>query len=366
MKTTHPAFKPPFCPKPECPHHEDPSDWEYVPDGYHRNQALGRNIRRFKCLTCRRSFSTQTFDTTYWLKRPDLLPKVFKASQACAGLRQIADLHGTSHPTVARQLGRLGRHCLLYHQRMRPKGSPSEDLVLDGFVSFEFSQYWPCEFHTLVGAKSHFLHGFTDSPLRRSGRMTEAQKKRRAELEETYGRPDPKTVVRDVEQVPRMAAPEPATIRLRSDEHAAYPRAIEKLEHLEVAHEQTNSKVRRTPKNPLFPINLLHLLIRHRGANHKRETIAQSKRRQGAIERLAVFQVSRNYVKARFVRRPKEESPAEVLGLMDQKLSLPELLKRRLFPTLMELPEVIEDYYYRRIVTAQLPEGRTHQLYYAF
>ena len=65
-----------------------------------------------------------------------------------------------------------------------------------------------------------------------------------------------------------------------------HPRALRRLPHLDVTHCTVNSRAVRTPRNPLFAINLLDLLIRHSGANHKRETIAFSKRRQSAIDRL--------------------------------------------------------------------------------
>ena len=67
----------------------------------------------------------------------------------------------------------------------------------------------------------------------------------------------------------------------------------------ESTHLVTSSKERRDVGNPLFPINLADLLIRHSSANHKRETIAWSKRRQASAERLAVFLVWRNYMKGR-------------------------------------------------------------------
>ena len=51
--------------------------------------------------------------------------------------------------------------------------------------------------------------------------------------------------------------------------------------------------------------DLLDLLIRHSGANHKRETIAFSKRRASAIERLCVFLVWRNWIKWFSERRPE-------------------------------------------------------------
>jgi hypothetical protein len=44
-----------------------------------------------------------------------------------------------------------------------------------------------------------------------------------------------------------------------------------------------------TTQNPLFPVNLADLLLRHSSANHKRETLAFSKRRQGTLYRMAIW-----------------------------------------------------------------------------
>ena len=118
--------------------------------------------------------------------------------------------------------------------------------------------------------------------------------------------------------------------------------------------------------NPLFPVNQAHLHMRHRGGNHERETIAFSKRRQSAMGRLAILQVGRNYMRPRSVHDPKGASPAEFLGLMTEKLSLGRLLRRRLFPSLMELPATVRQYYEGRVETRQIPNGRRHELKYAF
>ena len=75
--------------------------------------------------------------------------------------------------------------------------------MLDTFVSFEYSQYHPTGFHLLVGKQSHFLHGFTDSELRRSGSMTARQKRKRARLEALHGRPDPRSTEKEVAELLR-------------------------------------------------------------------------------------------------------------------------------------------------------------------
>jgi hypothetical protein len=88
----------------------------------------------------------------------------------------------------------------------------------------------------------------------------------------------------------------------------------------------------------------MDLLIRHSGANHKRETIAFSKRRQGAMERLAVFAVWVNFQKSRREKR-HDETPAQLLGLVPRKLTTAEILAHRRFPSRVELPERWRPYY---------------------
>jgi len=358
------AWTPPFCPNPKCSFHCSPEGWAWIKMGFFsRKHCQPAIIQRYRCLHCRRTFSTQTFDTTYWLKRPDLLPLIFHRSLACSGLRQIASEYGVSPNTIQGQLSRLGRHCLLYQQRHQPE--VEEPVVLDGFESFEYSQYFPFHFNVLVGKDSHFFYGFTDSPLRRKGSMTRTQKKRRQALECELGRPDPKALENGVVDLLKMLVPGKQELELYSDDHPAYPRAFKRLPGLSIRHDVTSSKERRTASNPLFPVNLLDLLFRHNGANHKRETIAYSKRRQGAIERLAVFQVWRNWMRSYSVRK-RGPTPAQALGLRRYRLSLRELLRTRLFVSRMRLPKVLESFYWRRVKTQAFRVNTGHTLNYAF
>ncbi|MBD3162233.1 MAG: hypothetical protein GF328_09010 [Candidatus Latescibacteria bacterium] len=126
-----------------------------------------------------------------------------------------------------------------------------------------------------------------------------------------------------------------------------------------------SSRRARTPGNPLFPVNLLDLLVRHSGSNHTRETIAFSKRRQAAAERLAIFQVWRNYMKS-LSERKQDATPAQRLSLREGKLTVKELLGGRLFPARVRLPERLMRYYRREVKTRQVANGRRHALRYAF
>jgi hypothetical protein len=321
-------------------------------------------VQRYRCLQCRRRFSAQTFRTSYWLKRPELLAPVFWRLLGGSGFRQIAREFGVSPSTPLTHSARLGRHCWLVHEQLRPRGPVGEPLALDSFISFELSQYHPTAFHLAAGQHSHFLYGFTDSELRRSGRMSRRQRRTRAQLEARHGRPHPRAVEREVAELLRIVAPRPQSLELHSDEHTDYPRALRHLQHLTVTHRTISSRAARTARNPLFAINLIDLLIRHSGANHKRETIAFSKRRQSAAERLAVFQVWRNYLKS-FSERARDATPAMRLGLLERPLSVRELLAQRLFPTRVGLPQRWARYYWREIETRRIARCARHRLRYA-
>lgn len=356
---------PPFCPNERCAFHRDPGPkWPWVRTGSFARSKPPLRVQRYQCRHCRRHFSEQTFRLGYWLKCPELLVPIFHHLVGGAAYRQAAREFGCSPQTVATHAARLGRHCQLFHERHRPHGPLAEPLVLDTFVSFEFSQYHPSGFHVAVGKRSHFFYGFTDSELRRSGRMTPAQKLKRARLEARHGRPDPRSTQKEVAALLGLVTAHSEALVLHTDEHTDYPRALKALRGIAVTHETISSRAARTAQNPLFAVNLLDMFIRHSGANHRRETIAFSKRRQGAAERMWCFLAWRNYVKS-FSERKRDGSPAMRLGIEARRWTVPRMLERRLFPGRVALPQRWQRYYWRQVPTRMIPNARTHRLRYA-
>jgi transposase-like protein len=359
------GFVPPFCPNAKCVHHRQlPAPWRWKRAGFYRRLAHPQLIPRFTCRSCRRSFSSQTFSTTYWLKRPDLPERVFMKAVGGMANRQIARDLEVAPSTIDRLLGRLGRHCLLLHASLTAHARPQGPVVLDSFESFEFSQFFPFQHHLLSETHTSFFWHFTDSPLRRKGRMTEAQKRRRFELETTFGRPDPRAVEKDVRLLLQATLDGVQVATLRSDDHRAYPRALQEVP-CRVEHQVTSSRQRRNAHNPLFEINLLDLLIRHSQANHRRQTLAWSKRRQSSADRLALFLVWRNYVKWRWEKRCRA-TPAMLKGLLTRRLRIPEILRQRLFRSHIPLPQRWAAYYQHAVLTPALAHNRRHTLKYAF
>ena len=354
---------PAFCPNPRCDSRAKSTPWRYKKKGFFCRDRKPRRIQRYVCQHCGRNFSSQSFDVSYWLRCSHLLEPLFKRLVSCSGLRQIAREMGVAHSTIQRATERLGRHCLLFHERLRPKAAPAEPLVLDGFRTFEHSQYWPLDLNLLVGA-SHYVYGFNDAELRRSGTMRPSQRRKRARLERRHGRPDPRATRRQVEELLGRVVPPGAAAVIRSDEHPAYRQAMRRLRDRSFRHEPTPSTAARTAQNPLFPVNLADLLLRHCGANHKRETIAFSKRRQGALYRAAIWVVWKNYIKSLSENR-RDAPPAKALGLIERALSVREVLAQRLLPSRETLSGWIEACYFGRIPTRAIASCRAHRAQYA-
>ncbi len=365
METTARPFVPPFCPRTDCPHHRCPAGWRWKRAGTYTRQCAPRVIQRYRCAHCGVTFSTQTFATTYYLKRPELLEPLFHRLLACSGHRQVGREVRCAHSTTMRQAARLGRHALLALQATRPPGPVTEPLVVDGFESFAFSQYHPLHLNVVVGAESHYVYAFTHARLRRKGRMTERQQRRRAALERRHGRADPKAIERGMAEALAIAAPAPQPLTIRSDEHPAYPRALRRLAGYRVRHECTPSVAARTTGNPLFPVNLLDLLLRHSSSHLKRESIAFAKRHQAVIERAAVLALWRNEVKL-FSENHGGGTPAMRLGLRASPRSPKALLAARLFPSRVGLPEPWAGYYRRREDTPGIAHPVRHALKRAF
>ncbi|RLA55662.1 MAG: hypothetical protein DRR04_14630, partial [Gammaproteobacteria bacterium] len=180
LKNPPKGWQPPFCPNGNCKFHSPLQEqWHYKKHGSFTPRTVNRPIQRYYCLSCKRTFSTQTFSTTYWQKLPGADASI--ASKIVNGMckRQIARDMKIDPATVDRKIKRLGRHCFLFLQKQLEGISPANEIVFDGFESFELSQYYPYHHNVAVEKQTDFILFFNDSELRRKGRMTELQKRRR-------------------------------------------------------------------------------------------------------------------------------------------------------------------------------------------
>ncbi len=369
MSEHPPSEQPPHCPNPACVFHRDSAGWRYKKAGFFRRLRPPFTVQRYRCTHCRRSFSSQTFKATYWLRRPDLWLPLFWGEVGGSGHRQQARAHRVAHTTVQRQIKRMARCAMLVHERFRPKARAAiakEPVVLDGLRAFAGGQDWPFEITSLVGAHSYYAHDFVLTERRRSGARTDLQKRRIARNEKRLGRPDPQGLRKDCLELLQATIPEQASLELRTDEEPAYRWALGRLGHSGLRHETISSRAPRTPHNPLFAINSAHhAFMRHSGSHLKRETIAFAKCFAAAIGRQAIYQLFRNFLK-HASERARDGSPAQRLGLVKTLLKAEDLLSERIFPTRLDLRPRVQRDYEGRYPSRFLVRQTVHRLKYAF
>ena len=101
-------FRPTHCPWPDCPAHTKRGPFRYRRYGFYlRSSGPNHKVPRFRCSTCRRTFSRQSFSFSYYLKRPELVVPVTAGLDDGSPARQIARNLGCAHSTVLRLSGRL-------------------------------------------------------------------------------------------------------------------------------------------------------------------------------------------------------------------------------------------------------------------
>ena len=169
--------------------------------------------------------------------------------------RQIARDMKIDPATVDHKIKRLGRHCFLFLQKQLESISPANEIVFDGFETFELSQYYPYHHNVAVEKETDFILFFNDSELRRKGRMTELQKRRRQKLENSFGTPDPKAIEISITEMLNEVIRGQQPVNVYTDDHTQYRKPIKRYGEL-ISHHVTPGKEHRDANNSLWPINL--------------------------------------------------------------------------------------------------------------
>ena len=116
----------------------------------------------------------------------------------------------------------------------------------------------------------------------------------------------------------------------------------------------------------MFPVDLLHKLLRHSLAHQRRETIAFGRRLNAVMEQMFLTAVWRNFVKKRSERISRSGTPAMRLGLTRERWPWTRVFSRRLFPARTATPPTWAQLY-RRLWTSPLyPHNTRHDLKLAF
>jgi hypothetical protein len=357
-------FHPPFCPNQRCRFH-DPSRIRSNPIPRGRNRRWyykcgvrtisgGREIQMFKCKECKTGFSTRTFSVDYWEKRHLSYPRLLSMLTGCMGIRAMGRSFGCSPRTVENKIGRLSRQAVGVTVTLKPRLDLVEELVADGFESFNGSQYFPDNYNILVGKRSQFLYFINYSHLRRKGRMTDDQKEEAEKLKKDVIIPPFQIRYRFAELADEAVrllrcSSGKKQLTLHTDKKIEYKQVLSSLElagadpseGYRLFHIRISSRAFRGPLNPLFSVNYMDREFRKDLAEHVRESTRFGRNVSNACERMEIYRVQHNCIKKYRINRSGRlwdtHAEAAGLGAEEVKRVLSKWLTRRCFYSHLEL-----------------------------
>ena len=329
-------FQPPRCPHRDCPRFTAPTHRFYTRQGSYSPKCRTHPVPRFRCRTCGRGFSRQTFRADYRDHKPHVNAQVVKLLTHGTGFRGAARLVGLSRRCLELKARKISRNARWLDHNLKRRAARFSLGVGEGTMRVHFDEFEtfeerrntrPVTIATSIESRTRFIIGVHAGPIRPSGTMTESRLRAVEEDEFRFG---PRTTLSRV--VCRAAlrraadmAGKKATIALFTDQKSTYPGiAKEAFAPRDVIHQQTPSVQPRGKRNPLFPINHEEACLRDKNARLRRESWLVSKRRHFLNLQLSLYAGFRNYVRPRFNK--DKQAPAQLLRITRRRLATQELV----------------------------------------
>jgi transposase-like protein len=324
------SFDPPFCPDRNCPNHLQPARFFYKRTGYYKPQCRTEPVPRFKCKTCNRGFSRQTFRADYGHRRPEINVAMLEMIVSGTGLRQIARMLKIGSRSIQARLRRFGTLHTKLHDRLCPSLPAGRTFVFDEEETYEAASIRPLTVPLVVEAETWFVVSTAVGTIRRRAKKGSKRREKQDREEEERGvrRDQSAKCVKQMLEALQRRVPE-GSLELLSDEKPSYQKIVQELFGERATHVTISGEAPRTPANPLFPVNNTIAMTRDNCGRLRRDSWLVSKRAQDLRHQLALYVVYRNYVRQHFNHDARHESPATFLGLLPRALTVEETVRWR-------------------------------------
>jgi transposase-like protein len=323
------SFVPPRCPYRECVQHAAPitrfaSRW-----GSYHPRCRSKPVQRYRCRSCRRTFSRQTFRHDRRDRRPQCNKRLFQLLTSGVGQRQSARLLGLALRSVQKKMRKLAATCASLHENLSPRLPAGLTYVMDEEETYEGASIRPLTMPVLVEKDSWFVVATSVGSIRRLAPAGSARRRRQdCEEKERGARKDESNrCVGEVLQA--LGRRVDGELELRTDQKASYATIARQVFGERVRHATTAGTRIRTTHNPLFPINATLAMTRDNCGRLRRRSWLVTKHAPWLQLQMALFTVYRNYVRRRFNRDARQETPARCLGLLPRQLRVREVLRWR-------------------------------------
>ena len=332
-------------------------DW-YTRAGTYPTIAHG-TVQRYRCKRCGYGCGAQTESMHYYAKRRLNLKLIRERLRGGSSMRDIGRHLGCSRMAIANVVLRLGRQSMAAEASMMRGIEGSGSLCFDGLVSAVTGRDYPSQINVLADSKQELIVSMTHCVTERGGTRTPAQT-RRIEQRRQVWKPKKRALTDSiallVNELPRYAGTGAFTID--TDEHPIYRSVIARDRALNRYRAAGLLTVRRTPgsaprtrDNPLFIVNYVDRMIRHRMKEHTRESIALGCNSTMQMHRMWIFAWDHNATQPRRVKRTGDRSRIEYAEAVTRQL---QALEREFYSRRISLRHVPMDESMRRVWLAEL------------
>lgn len=324
------AFDPPRCPNRECVQHVAPQPGFYRRRGMYFPRCRSEGVQRYRCNTCWRGFSRQTFRHDYRDRRPEANVPLFLLMTSGVGFRQAGRLLALDARAVQQKQQKIARTLGLLHGNLCRLLPADRTWLLDEEETFEGASIRPLTMPVLIERQTWFVVATAVGSIRRLAPAGTARRQRQERDEQQWGqRPDQsRACVRSVLDDLARKVPH-GNVILHTDQKATYATIARDVFGDRVTHATTAGTRIRDTHNPLFPINTTLAMTRDNCGRLRRRSWLVTKKAERLQDHLFVFTAYRNYVRRRFNRDRRTETPAQCLGLLPRHLRRHEILAWR-------------------------------------
>lgn len=176
-------------------------------------------IQRFFCKTCKKTFSTETFNPLKYQKKRHLNDFVANLYSSGVSQRRVAKLLSINRKTAVRKFIFFGKECLKnMEERKHLPNREIGDFIFDEMESFEHTKMKPLSIPMAVEEKTRLILDFKVSSMKAKGLLAERSRKK-------YGprKDDRKKHLAELLTNLKKLSPNPISIKSDMNPHYVYP-----------------------------------------------------------------------------------------------------------------------------------------------
>lgn len=289
-----------YCPNKACRQEkESPKSGALVRNGFFYRKSDRRRIRRFRCLSCRKSFSGATSDPCFGQKKRHLNGLLWKLLDSNVSMRRAARHLGIHRETVARKLVFLSIQSQPEQARLIQnyieRNGKFTDLQFDELETIEHTKCKPISVPLVVDARTRLIIGIKTCSMPAKGPLAAISRKK-------YGKRPchrRKTLRLLFQEIAPLVAND---ARFKSDSHPFYPDLVKQsfpeAQHVTVISRRGcvsgQGELKKIGHDPLFALNHSCAMLRANVCRLIRRTWCTTKRMDRLLAHLQIYIVSHN------------------------------------------------------------------------